>query len=211
MKIIIFGASGQTGLLLLTQALERGHTITAFVRNPGKISQKHTRLNVVKGSISDPVGIANAVRGHDVIINTLGVRYGEKAQICTESTRHILAAMKQYQLRRLIVLSGAASGKAMGRLRGFTKWVAEMYGKFGDSNAVRDKENQYKLVMDANIDYTIIAAPWLTNGKLTKQYQEGEDIQMGPFKSISRADVAHFILTIAERDNYVKKEPFIFY
>jgi putative NADH-flavin reductase len=211
MKIIIFGASGKTGLLLLNQALQRGHSVTAFVRNPKKISLKHPHLNVVKGDIAEPLSVENAVKGHDIIINTLGVRYGEKEQICTISTRHILAAMTQYGIRRLIVLSGASSGKSMERLQGFTKWFAEMYARWGDRKAVVDKDNQYKLIMEAHVDYTIIAAPWLTNGKLTKKYQEGEDIKMGLFKKISRADVAHFILTIAEHDNYVKKEPFLFY
>lgn len=211
MKIIIFGATGRTGLLLLNQALERGHTVTAFIRNPKKITMSHSHLKIVKGDIANAESVGYAVRGHDIIINTLGVRFGGKVQVCTISTSHILAAMKQYQIRRLIVLSGAASGKSLQHLKGFTKWFAEMYAKFGDGNAVRDKNNQYKLILDANVDYTIVSAPWLSNGKLTKKYQEGEDLQMKMFKKISRADVAHFILTIAEHDNYVRKEPLIFY
>jgi putative NADH-flavin reductase len=211
MKIIIFGASGRTGRLLLSQALERGHTVTAFVRNSKEITQSHSHLKIVKGDIANAASVGIAVKGHDIIVNTLGVRFGRKEQVCTVSTGNILKAMKQYQIRRLIVLSGAASGKAIERLKGFTKWFAEMYSKFGDGNAVRDKDNQYKLILDANVDYTIVNAPWLTNGKLTKQYEQGEDLQMGIFNKISRADVAHFILTIAEHDNYVRKEPLIFY
>jgi putative NADH-flavin reductase len=211
MKIIIFGASGRTGQLLLNQALDRGHYVTAFVRNPKKILQSHSHLKITKGDIFNPSSVKNAVKGHDVIVNTLGVRFGGKEQVCTISTKHILDGMKLYQIRRLLVLSGAGSGKSRDRISGFTKWFADMYSRFGDRNAVMDKENQYKLILDANVDYTIIAAPWLTNGDLTKKYQQGEDISMNLFKRISRADAAHFILTIAERDNFVRKEPFIFY
>ena len=54
MKLLVFGASGGTGGRLIQQALQQGHLVTAFARDPGKIRQTHDNLRVVRGDILDP-------------------------------------------------------------------------------------------------------------------------------------------------------------
>jgi putative NADH-flavin reductase len=49
MRILIFGATGRTGRELVSQALRRGHDVSAFVRNPGKLTVVDARLRVVQG------------------------------------------------------------------------------------------------------------------------------------------------------------------
>lgn len=51
MNILIIGASRGIGLQLLEQALAQGHTVTALVRDPQKLSKQRERLKVVKGDI----------------------------------------------------------------------------------------------------------------------------------------------------------------
>lgn len=46
MKIAVLGATGQTGQYLVSQALQQGHTVTAIVRNPGKLAVHHENLKV---------------------------------------------------------------------------------------------------------------------------------------------------------------------
>ena len=53
MKIIVFGATGGTGREIVKQALERGHDVTAFVRNPDKVKMTHERLSIEKGNVMD--------------------------------------------------------------------------------------------------------------------------------------------------------------
>lgn len=48
MKITVLGATGQTGQYLVNQALQQGHTVTAIVRNPGKLAVHHDNLKVMK-------------------------------------------------------------------------------------------------------------------------------------------------------------------
>ena len=72
MKIIIFGASGRTGLPLVTQALAAGHNVTAFVRNPNKIQISHAKLRVVQGDLDDAESIEAAIAGHDAVLSALG-------------------------------------------------------------------------------------------------------------------------------------------
>lgn len=53
MKLILFGSTGGTGRQVLTQALEQEHDVTAFVRSPEKLDQKHEKLQVVQGNVLD--------------------------------------------------------------------------------------------------------------------------------------------------------------
>jgi len=75
MKLLIFGATGATGRQLVEQALQQGHEVTAFVRNPAKMTTQHEKLKVVKGNIMDCHSVGAAVAGQDAIFSALGVRF----------------------------------------------------------------------------------------------------------------------------------------
>ncbi len=79
MKLTIFGATGRTGRQLLTQALEAGHEVTAFVRDPSKLGVTHSRLRVMQGDVYDASVVEDATKGQDAVLSALGpVRGGPK-------------------------------------------------------------------------------------------------------------------------------------
>jgi putative NADH-flavin reductase len=53
LRLTIFGASGRTGKPLVEQALNAGHEVTAFVRDPSKLTTKHGHLKVIRGDATD--------------------------------------------------------------------------------------------------------------------------------------------------------------
>ena len=73
MKLTIFGATGRTGRYLVEQALDAGHNVTAYVRNPAKLRYKHENLHVVQGEITEVGKVAEAIAGTDAVISALGV------------------------------------------------------------------------------------------------------------------------------------------
>src|SRR3954468_14182249 len=75
MKLLVFGATGGTGRALVEQALQQGHEVTAFVRNPAKVTAKHEKLKVVKGNVTDCHSVGAAVAGQDAVFSALGVRF----------------------------------------------------------------------------------------------------------------------------------------
>jgi putative NADH-flavin reductase len=74
MKLLVFGASGGTGGRLVQQALQQGHVVTAFARDPGKIHLTHDNLRVVRGDILQPDSVETAVAGQDAVVSALGIR-----------------------------------------------------------------------------------------------------------------------------------------
>ena len=74
MKLLVFGATGGTGGRLVRQALQQGHVVTAFARDPAKIHLTHDNLRVVRGDILQPDTVEAAVAGQDAVMSTLGTR-----------------------------------------------------------------------------------------------------------------------------------------
>jgi len=48
MKIAVLGATGPSGVQVVKEALARGHDVTAVVRNPDKLTEKHEKLKVCR-------------------------------------------------------------------------------------------------------------------------------------------------------------------
>lgn len=74
MKLLIFGATGGTGRALVEQALEQGHRVTAFARDPAKVRVTHQNLTVAHGNMLDSSSVEAAVQGQDAVLSALGTR-----------------------------------------------------------------------------------------------------------------------------------------
>ena len=88
MKIIVFGASGNTGRQLVEQALEAGYEVVAYVRNPSKLNISNEHLTVIQGELSDAALIETAVKGTSAVLSALGPRGGSKNKPLTQGMQN---------------------------------------------------------------------------------------------------------------------------
>ena len=75
MKILVLGATGRTGRIFTRKALEEGHMVTAYVRNPDKalaLLGAHQNLAITPGTLDDAEQLAAASSGQDVMVSILG-------------------------------------------------------------------------------------------------------------------------------------------
>lgn len=68
LDIVIYGATGEVGAIVVREALDRGHRVTAVSRNPAQVEMQHPNLSVVKGDLLDRASVAETVADKDVII-----------------------------------------------------------------------------------------------------------------------------------------------
>src|SRR5262245_59111188 len=95
MKILVFGASGATGLHLIKQALRQHHKVTAFVRDAAKLPIQHPLLKVVQGNISDGRLVEQVVKDHDAVVSALGANSPFKYdQTVVDGMFNIIRAME---------------------------------------------------------------------------------------------------------------------
>ena len=100
MKVAVLGASGNIGSQIVSEALSRGHTITAIARNPEKIAAQ-AGVTAVKGDLADTAGLATTLKGHDAIISSVRFKSFRPPQL--------IDAVKESGVKRLIVVGGAGS------------------------------------------------------------------------------------------------------
>ena len=200
MKLAIFGASGKTGVELVKQALEKEHTVTAFVRDPSRLSIKHDQLDIKIGDVFNSENVAHAVKGQDAVVCVLGSSELKKTTIRSAGTASIIQAMKQENIRRFIVVSAMGTGDSWDTLSSTGKFLYATLLK----SSREDHEAQEAAVKKSDLDWTIIRPSGLTDEPKTGEYEVGENI---PAKTsrISRADVADLILKELEENALLHK------
>lgn len=111
MKLAIIGASGFVGSHLLTEALERGHKVTAIVRNPDKIRIHHPHLSVRGCDIMDTEALAPLLAGNDVVISAYNSGWTNPNIYADflQGSHSIIRATKEAGIPRLLVVGGAGS------------------------------------------------------------------------------------------------------
>ena len=189
MKLLVFGATGGTGQQIVAQALAQGHAVTAFARRPEAVTIQHDNLTVVQGDITDAAAVAGAVAGHDVVLSALGTRGGPA--VLPEGTRHILAAIAQAGISRSLWVSSFGVGDSVDQMG----WVARtIIVNVFLKNAIAEKEIQERYIHESTGEWIIARPGGLTDGPLTGAYRvTGPNDKVGR-PSISRADVADFLL-----------------
>ena len=191
MRITVFGATGGTGRLLVRQALDAGHHVTAVVRDPSQVGQ-FPGADTVVADVTDPVAIETVVLGQDAVVSALGHRPGDDTPICANGARSIIAAMQATGTRRLVVIT--ASGHVVDAGDGpFTRAVVKpMLRRFlraGFADFARTDD----LVSNSGLDWTIMRPPRLTDGK-RRAYRTSLDVNVRGGIMIGRGDLADGIL-----------------
>lgn len=209
MRIVVFGASGRTGRLLVQQALEAGHEVTAFVRDLAKLALESPRLRVVKGELDDPAALEAAIRGQDAVLVTLGPVRGGRKDIMEAAARAILGAMRKLGVRRLVTLTGAGVAQPGDAPKAFNRLMSVLLSLFA-REVVEDSKRHVELVRGSGLDWTVVRVPMLTDGPRTGQYRVGM-VGINSGARIARADVADFMLKALTDSNLVGKSPVISY
>ena len=210
MKLLIIGGTGGTGKELIKQALEQGHSLTALVRNPEKVKITHQDLKITKGNVLDFDKVQEAVAGQDVVLSVLGhKRFFIRTKILSEGTRNIIKAMEKHNVNRFICVTSLGINESRFKLGlYYTLFVIPFIVFF----YFLDKARQEKLIRTSKLNWTIVRPGQLTNGKKRSAYKHGANV--GSYvltKMISRADVAHFILSQLNDKIYLYKTPGITY
>lgn len=207
MKIVIFGAAGATGRILVERALEQGHEVIAFDRHPAALTIEHPKLSLIQGDIFNPWQVEEAIAGQDVVISVLGVRPGVTVPVCSEGTKNIIAAMQKRGVKRFICQSAFAVAALDGEWREIP-WMVPILPFFPKVKAMfGDKVIQEQEIRESNLDWIIVRPAALTGGPKTGDYKVGEPLSIGPRAKISRADVADFLLKQTSDDTYLHHVP----
>lgn len=206
MRILVVGSTGGTGRELVSQALARGHEVTAFARRPEKLKISHERLRVVRGNVLDSSSVEDAVRDNDAVVSALGhKRWGYPTRILSVGTTNIINAMKAHGVRRLVCETSLGLGDSWGKLGiYYTFFVIPFILPF----YFWDKRRQEAVIRASATDWTIVRPGALTNGRKRGVYRYGHRVGSWLWTvRISRADVADFMLNQLSDGGFLRATP----
>jgi len=210
MKIAIIAATGGIGRQLLGQAIAAGHDVTAVARNPQNLSAVPARAVAADLASVDPASLQSAVAGADAVLSALGARTKADAGVAARGTKVVTQAMNAAGIRRIIVVSAAPIGTVPSPGRphpprhdpgdGFiVRYLADPIVKRALREHYADLARMEDVLRDSDLDWTAVRPPRLTSKPVTGRYRTalGQNIRRGLF--VSRADVAHYMLSILDQ------------
>ncbi|MFG3038613.1 NAD(P)-dependent oxidoreductase [Streptomyces sp. NPDC048330] len=199
MRLLLFGATGGTGARLLDQAVGAGHQVTAVVRDPARVpvTDPGARLTVVPGNVLEPEGWRDAVAGHDAVVSCLGsTDRRHPTTVYSQGTGNIVEAMRDAGVGRLLCLSSAGlevTPAVPPAQRLVTRYVIQRLYRHGYADMAR-METLLASASAGDTAWTAVRPPMLTDGPLTGHYRTAENGHLERPKSLSRADLAHYLL-----------------
>jgi putative NADH-flavin reductase len=209
MKIVVFGASRGVGSKVVEQALEAGHTVTAFVRSPEKFGVKHVNLIVFKGDSMDAAAVEHAIAEQEAVISALGPTRPPVPHMMEISAKNIVAGMKRHGVRRLVSTTGAGVRQPEDKpnlIDHFIGYLLNLLAK----DVVLDSAENVKVIQTSDLEWTVIRFPRLMDGEHTRKYQVGF-VGKDSGTRLSRADGADYVLRELTEKKWLKKLPLVSY
>jgi len=209
MKVVIFGANGKTGILLVEQALAKGHQVIAYIRRPGSVRIENPKLKIIVGSLNETLKMKDAITGSDACISALGggslTKHSPEVMIGIDN---ILTIMEKARVHRFIYLSSIGVGNSRYYMNPIVRYiVCDIFIRV----PMADHKINEKRIAKSSLQWTVVRAGSLTDGQLTGDFKNGiEKIKLNGNPSISRANVASFMLQQLTDTKYHQKAVWLY-
>ncbi len=211
MKVTIFGATGFSGQAILAEALKQGHEVTILVRDESKVPIKHKNLTIVEGNVLDPLAVASVLRHQEAVIQCLGIGGkgdGKSNTFVSDATKIIVEEMQKNGVKRLIAMSNVGAGNS----RAFQPWfftqIILPYFMKWLKVIIEDKNRMEPIIMNSNLDWTIVRCPNITDKKAKNTLHaslDGKKLKL----SITLPDTARFMTDQLTDRSLIKQAPSI--
>lgn len=201
MRIVVFGASGRTGRLVVEKALGHGHEVTAFVHaRPLDIAEEY--LRIATGDVRDLEAVRDAVAGNSAVAFALS-QSGGGARVHEQGIANVIYAMAEDRARKLAVVSavGAFSRTDSHLSLAYRARIATtMRGVYDDLEAMERR------VMASDLSWTIVRPYGLSDDPPTGHYRVTLDGSLlRHAKRVPRGDVASLLMKALETDTYRRR------
>ncbi|HVW60255.1 MAG TPA: NAD(P)H-binding protein [Puia sp.] len=205
-NLLIIGANGGIGRQAVELALEAGHQVTAVLRTPARLPLTHPLLQKVQGDVMYPETFEQAIINQHVVISALGVQGGmlgdKPTTLYSQGNANILRLMHKHHVRRGYFISASAV-----EISPVMPFWARFAAKYIVQKLLRhmyaDLREMERFVKSSGLDWTIIRPPRLTNKPVTGDYRFSANSFLKNSLSISRGDLAHFMINnISNKEIY---------
>ncbi|WP_428330153.1 NAD(P)-dependent oxidoreductase [Mucilaginibacter sp.] len=215
MRILILGATGRTGKLVVNEAINQGYQINVLVRNKNNFHINALEVTVYEGLTTNISDVTVAMQGCDAIISALNIsrtsdfpwaKLRTSKNFISASLKVIIAIANQQNINRLITVSAWGVAETKAQLPFWFKWMIDHSNiKYG----YQEHEKQEQLLKNSALNWTCVRPSILTNSKNKKEVTVSFDNIPKPGLFISRQMVAKFIIDSLKNNWHIKQSPTI--
>jgi putative NADH-flavin reductase len=202
MKIVVLGATGSTGLEIVRRAIEKDHLVTAFVRSPERLKTFQGQITIRQGDLLNSAELENVIQGHDAVVSAFGPRVPisrTEADLLQRFAIALSRAMPHAGVRRVVLESVAFL------FRDSILPPTYLLGRLFFPTVVVDSSAMERVFRESELDWTFVRPPQLTDKPYTGMYRIRESHLPRFGFSVSRADVADFMVKAVEDSSAIHK------
>lgn len=219
-SILILGASGRTGRMVLAEALKRGFLVVALVRKQSSL-EPHANLTIVEGTPLELGDVQKAFKAARTPVSALVSTLGQTRKsgnpwaqptspplFMADATRNAITTIQQTGLPvKLVIMSLLGVGDSQKNNNFLLRWV---FNNSAMSQTIEDGDAVDKLVKASGLEFVLVRSSALMGEKVTPVQDLGDQGELaGCMPSISPAMVADFLLDAVESDQWNGRTPVI--
>jgi uncharacterized protein YbjT (DUF2867 family) len=205
MKVLVLGATGGTGRLIVSDCVAKSHSVVALVRSTPSADLPEAEL--IEGDARNESTLGRALDGCDAVVTALGTGVGiRKVSLLTEATRALIPAMMRNGVRRLVCISALGVGDSRGH-GGFV--FDRLFQPLLLSQAYKDKDRQEAAIRASSLDWVIVRPGMLTDHGALGNVGAFTDLAGVKGGKIARADVARFVVDQLTSNTWLRRTPVI--
>ncbi len=204
MKVVVFGANGRVGQLVVNELAARGHVVRAFVH--GEPRQKLDGVEYVRGDIYREVDVQAAIRGMQGVVSCLGSWGTEHKNILETGMSYIVPAMKAAGISRVVSLTGADAWMDDESHSLLQKVMHLIFGVVA-SKILRDGEAHIRILRASDLNWTVLRSP-VMNEKGPKQYLLTRSYPL-PWGTVHRHAVAQAMCDQLDSSDFTRLAPYL--
>jgi uncharacterized protein YbjT (DUF2867 family) len=213
MRILILGATGRTGKLLLEEAVKHGYDINVLVRYESKLKINSASIKVYRGTPENNEELTAATQGCEAILSTLNISRTSDfpwaplrtpKDFLSASMKNIIEAALQLNIKRIIITTAWGVSETKKNIPFWFRWLID-HSNIGYT--YRDHELQEDLLKNSGLNYTVVRPVGLTDSLNKKEVMVSINNLPKPRLTISRQNVARFMTKVLQYELYFKQCP----
>lgn len=207
MKVLVLGATGATGRLIVSRARAKGHDVVALVRSTAKAGDL-AGAELIEGDARNAVALTRAIAGCDAVISSLGTPMSpfREVTLLSTATHALVGVMAAHDIRRLVCITGLGAGDSRGH-GGF--FFDRLFLPLMLRKVYEDKDRQEDAIRSSGLDWTIVRPTVLNDKPARGRIRALTDLSGMHGGTITRADVADFVVQQLTADTWLRKAPLI--
>jgi len=210
MKIAIFGSTGFVGKVLINKALTAGYQVRTLARYPEKLEDIKDRIEIIKGSVFDPLKVEAAIEGTMVVISSIGPPPGKPCdpKLYEKAMQDIVRIMDKNGIKRYIHIGGAGHEGGENENWAFNRQFLRLFLNLFSKQILVAKHLEWEVLKKSNLDWTLVRPPRIASEPASGNISADE--KMLNSLKISVEDLTDFILEHITSKEWIRKAPLVY-